>query len=730
MRTIKLLLPAALASFVVACGGGGGGSTSSSGGNPTTVNVSGAVSALNGQVAFYSPSIMDSMLAGIFGKPLFAAVSGESSVGPGVTVNLIEVDNSGTQVGAVIATTVTDASGNYSIDAPDGFVASAEHVVRAVNSAGTVVIDARVDTLTPDINTTSDASSAVIADKNMDLTKLTTDEVLVIKDAVSDVVDSTDAGASVTAFRTTLVAAAADDESVSNVVASTVAAGEICGTVKDSAGTALGNIRIVVRDFGNWVTRAKTKTAADGTYCVNVPKKGDADPYIAGKTLEGEYILGALNFTSGSFAASQWWTSTSNTTNGTGGANTQFKAEKVEVLASSTTITKDMFLDKDGARVTGTVTGTGGASVEGMRVVIRNYDTFKPLASAKVKADNTYRINVKATDYMISFRNKTRHPYASEIYRSGTTGAFNRNMASRETMVANQDNTYDAELDAGVVISGIVKDNGGTAVSGEVVYIDNNDGGRIEALRTNKSGKFRIWVNPRFTVLNTPYNIKTRGQALSADTNGADNITPTSFKLSAGTGLTFTASTTKIFGTLMSGDTPPVPVASAVVFLTNSNGDKAVSAADGTFSLYAQTAVANHYFTARMDNDVNYASGAHNGTNAVSRTARNTHAIDATGGDVDLGSLIVETLGVGAGVAYVKGNAGAGSTLVKFFTGAPATNTFMIGTNSRGDGSFNVTVPAGTYQVRSDAGSGICNITVANGATEILTFDGTGAPPC
>lgn len=733
MRTFKLLAPAVLAGLVVGCTGGT---------DPVTVSVSGAVSALNGKVAFYSPSTTDQLMAALFGKPLFAAISGESSVGPGITVNLIKVGADGKQVGAVIATATTDADGKYSIDAPEGFVASSAHVVRAVNSTGAVTVEARVDSLTPNIDTTSDVTSSVIAANALDLAKLSPAEIAEIQAAIADVVENTDATtATVDAYRAAILAAAADNEAATNVVSSSVASGQICGTVKDSAGTALGNIRIVVRDFGNWVTRAKTKTATDGTYCVNVPKKGDADKYISGKTLEGEYILGALNFTSSSFAASQWWTSTSDTAAGTGGANSQFKAEKIEVLASSTTITKDMVLDKDGARVTGTVTGPNSASVEGMRVVIRNYNTFKPLASAKVKADGSYRINVKATDYMISFRNKTRHPYASEIYRDGTTGEFNRNMASRETMVANQDNTYDAELAAGAVISGIVKDNSGTAVSGEVLFVDNADGGRIEALRTNKAGKFRIWVNPRLgSGLATPYTVRTRGQALAADTNGADDNTKTHFKLSASpsTGLIFDAQTTKILGVLVSGDATQVPVSSAVVFLTNSNKDKAVSAADGSFTLYTTNpdTTNSHYFYARMDNDVNYASGAFDGTTSVIRTPRDTAVINSAAGDFDLGNLTVQTLGVtsgiDAGVGYVKGNAGAGSTLVKFFTAAPSGATFMIGTNSRGDGSFNVTVPAGTYVVRSDVNTspGTCNITVTDGSTTTLTFDGTTTPPC
>lgn len=588
MKYSVMFVPALLAGFITGCGGSGG----------STVNVSGSVTAVNGEVAFYSPGIMETLIAGIIGKPSFAAITGETSVGAGVTINLIEVDNNGTQVGAVITSATTDVNGNYSINAPEGFVASSKYVVRAVGTS--VTEDARVDTLTPSISPTSDIVSSVIASNSLDLAALSATEISEIQAAIEDVVENTDATTStVDSFRTDILAATADSEEASNLLASTVAAGQICGTVKDSSGALLENIRIVVRDFGNWTTRAKTKTAADGSYCVNVPRTGDADTYISGKTLNGEYILGALNFTGSSFAASQWWTSTSSTVNGTGGANGQFKAEKITVGANTTTVTKDMVLDKDGARVTGTVTGPNSASVEGMRVVIRNYDTFKPLASAKVKSNNIYRINVKATDYLISFRNKTRHPYASEIYRSGTDGVNNRNLASRETMTANQSNTYNAELAAGVVISGIVKDNDGTAVSGQVVYMNNVDGGRIEALRTNKSGKFRMWVNPRLDLSDTTagtYKVWSRGQFQMANTNGDDDATPTHYKLSQNTGLTFDAQTVQVKGVLMSSDASPVPVPAAVMRLTipTVGTDLQVSAGDGSFVLYTSGASTAH----------------------------------------------------------------------------------------------------------------------------------------
>ncbi|MDH5518039.1 MAG: hypothetical protein OEY36_09530 [Gammaproteobacteria bacterium] len=701
-----------------------------------TVNVTGSVAAINGQIAFYSPDMADHILAGLFGKKLHASVPGEQSVGAGVSVNLLEVDDNGATVGAVIASAVTDASGNYSLDAPDGFVPGSQYLVRADGNGNS--IDARVTSLTADIDTISDASSSIIATNAMILGELSTDEITEIHAAVADIVESTDAVAtSVADYRSAIVSAASDDESVSNVVSSTVAVGEICGTVSDSSGAALENIRIVVRDFGNWVTRAKTKTDAAGNYCLNVPVAGDADAYIPGKIHSGEYILGALNFTGNSYAASQWWTTSSSNSDGSGGANSQFKAEKITV-SSTTSLSRNLVLDANGSRITGTVTGVGGVSVEGMRVVIRNYDTFKPLASAKVKADNTYRINVKATDYLISFRNQTRHPFASEIYRAGTDGVNNRNMASRETMIANTDHIYDAVLDSGVVISGIVKDNAAAPVSGQVVYVNNYDGGRIEALRTNKSGKFRLWVNPRLNLGDTTagaYTVWSRGQARSANTNGDDDITATDYKLSTGSGLVFDDQTIEVSGTLVSSDATPVAVSAAVMRLKSSFGtDMQVSAGDGSFKLYTSdtTNTALKVYV-RMDGSVDYGSGVYDGSAISTISITAGAAIDGSGGNVSLGTISMPTKGVGSGVGYVEGNAGAGSTNVQFRIGGVLGTDSMFGTLSRGDGSFKVTVPSATYnRVRSQAGAGSnCdNVTVAADATVTLTYHAVDAPVC
>ncbi|MBN4080160.1 hypothetical protein JYT31_00710 [Beggiatoa alba] len=724
------------------CGGGGGGSE--------TVAVSGVVSTPGGAIAFNQPSGIKTFFASFFAAPAHAAISGTAPVGAGVTVNLIEVDAAGSQVGAIIASATTDAGGAFAINAPQGFVPSSKYVIRAEGS--TTNLDSRVTSLTPNVDPLTDAASTITADKTLDLSALSVSEMDEITAAVDDIAQNIDASTlSTSALTAALVDEAKASEEVSNIASSTTSGGQICGKVKDSTNTPVANIRIVVRDFGQWVTRAKTKTDASGDYCVNVPIAGATDPNISGATLSGKYILGALNFTSTSLAASQWWTSTSSNADGSGGANNQFSGQQIDI-PSAVTLTRDIVLDANGSRIIGTVTGgTANVPLEGMRVVIRNYDTFKPLTSAKVKADGTYRVNVKATDYLITFRNRTRHPYASEVH-DDASGAINRNLATRETMVAGATQTYDANLVSGVVIAGIITD-GGVAVSGTVVRVNNADGGRIENLRTNRKGKFRIWVNPRLdSGLLTPYTLVAYGQSMPADTNGDDGSTPTSFKLSNGTNLTASAPVTTVSGRLVAADgVTPVPL--GVVFLkkvetTPSNDTSgtvdsmvskatAVSNADGSFTLHTdETGV--HLLSVRMDDNINFGSGVYDNDSNISAVShKNAGLFDVADLSVavNLGTDIrMPTLGAGNSVGYLKGNVGVGSKKVFIrIGGTSGTNSLndMATTLTRGDGSYKVTLPAVVTYDRIRSRSGNCDgRSITAGGTITLNFDGTGTPPC
>jgi len=114
-----------LAFMVGGCGGGGGDD-----GGVAQLEISGAVIAPAGRLAQVGPDL----------APV-----------PGATVELIEVDNLGVQVGPVLATSLTSSTGNYTLVLPEGLSLSAMLVVRVTGTTGPMrglVVSENVD-ITP-----------------------------------------------------------------------------------------------------------------------------------------------------------------------------------------------------------------------------------------------------------------------------------------------------------------------------------------------------------------------------------------------------------------------------------------------------------------------------------------------------------------------------------------------------------------------------------------------------
>ncbi len=728
-RKTAIVILGALTLSLGACSDGGSKNQSST--TEANPQLTGVVEAPGGQVAFNRPGLLGRLLASIFGSSAVAAIEGVAPVGAGVNIQLIEVDANGDQVGLPLAETTTGDGGVYAIVEPTGFMPGPKYVIRAAGNTGNM--DVRVSGEVNDVNPVADAVSDLIASNVSELDKLTSAEVDEIADAVAELVQNVDpTGLDSAQLSDAFKSECSANEEFNNIIDSSTAPGQICGHVADSSGNAVAGVNIIVRDYGNWVTRATAKTDTAGDYCVNVPAAGSADPYITGRTLSGDYILGAINRTDTSMAASQWWTdSSASASDGSGGANSQFGAGKVSV-ADATPLSKNFILLAGGARVQGSVTNSvDNGAVEGANVLLREYDTFMPLTSGRVQADGNYRVNVKPGDYMLSFLNRTRLPYASEIYRQGTSGAYDRNMASRETLAANTVYTYDAVLEPGVAITGTVTDNTGTAVPGQVVTIANADSGRIERLRANREGKFRLMVNPRLDpALPIPYYVQARGQNVAADTNGADDNTPTAVK-----GLLLNAPTTEIKGKLLAAD-GTTPISQAVMQLRDTvaynNVSLEVSASDGTFSVYTDTA-ADYVLQARMDNNPTYGTGqlvSSGNMGYVSFVNALATTVGSPLGDViDLGTLTMPTLGDTVGVGYLDGNAGTGGASLSIcLTGATCgKNGRLTSTQARGDGSFKISLPAGTYtslgtSVNGVTGTGCSNITILNGKTSTVSI--------
>jgi hypothetical protein len=720
-----IIIPVLLLGSVLILGGCSSSSSSNGpGGGTTPVNVAGTVSAPGGTVAFNTPHVIEKFFAMFVGVPAYAAIDGVLDVGAGVTVNLIEVDAAGVQVGAVIATTTTTAGGAYSLDAPEGFIPGPQYVVRA-DGGGGATIEARVTSTSVDVGPVSDATSDVVTTIAAgDLSTLNNAEVDAIQDAVDNVSqDINPAGLGVDALATSLQTEVANNEASSNVINSTVADGTLCGTVTDSAAAGIANVRIVVRDFGNWVTRAKIMSATDGSYCLNVPLAGDTDPFT-GNTLSGQYIVGALNRTDQTAnplkSASEWYTSG-------GGGRTQFDAEMVVVNGGIPTLNGIDFQLADGARIQGTMTTPGAGSAEGIKIIVRDYDTLVPVAWSRVEADGSYQVSVAAGDYLIFARNRTLlHPYATIMYNASNTGVDNnRNAAGRNTVAVTDTLQADFTLALGNMLRGQVLDApGGNAVQGVRVRVDLSGdvdyGGTAARLRTKKDGSYRVWLKPY-----NSYNFRSHGQAyFDVDLTAGGVIA------------NFTAQQGTVTGTLLDGNSNPVSHAKIQLYTVNTGSipyvytliSQELSNSDGSFKLYATTGAA-YKLLVRIDDTQLYGALVYGDVNTI---ATGTDISVTTGAATALGTITLPTQDVFGGAGVLNGGAGilSGTVGNNGVTGIPGGQRIEVRlsasdntgrffrTRTRGDGSYVVPMPAGSYtRVRFPGAVVYFNVLIINGAT-------------
>lgn len=671
-----------LISIVGSNGGGGGGAP------PSALQLTGTVSAPGGQLAFNTPTWLGRFFAGLLGSPAYATIEGVNPVGAGVTVNLIEIDASGNTVGNVIATATTDADGAFTLEAPEGFEPDSKYVIRA---GTTEALDAMVTSTTVDVDPLTDAVRTLITDSTNDLTTITCTEIDEIQDEVDGIVQNVDpTGLTAMQLSNALKTEAENGEETSNVIKSASSNGQICGEVTDNNGNPLANIRIVVRDFGDWVKRAKTKTDTSGNYCVNVPF--------------GDYIIGAINRTDSSMAACEWLTSS-------GGANIQFGAEKTTIY-DTITVTRNFEL-ADGGRITGSVAaGAGGslsegAALEGIEILVRNYAGFFPVTKAKVKAGGTYRINFAPGKYLIVARNRTRYTYATESY-DGAGGITNRNLGQPVNVTVGNTETVNFVLDPGHAISGQVLDGpDGNPVTGARVRFDIPDGGTAEVPRTNKQGRYHINLEPAM------YTVRSSGQSADVDISSTDQEQD------------FTAQVGTVSATLLDGSSNPV--SQAKLFLRSSDGSTLISQeptnSDGTVTLYSSTD-GNYLLQIVIEDGRFVGSSIYSGkTRLLSGDPVN---VTVEGNNL-LGSLNLPAGGVLTGTVYESdGTTPAGNLRVQVRSGGTSSNDRFVWTRTKGDGTYTISLPEGAYE-RIRAGQGdtavdINNVSITAGGTTTQDF--------
>lgn len=675
--TLPQLAVLFLAATLAACGDSSSSDPDDDTGEPTPLTITGTVSAPGGTLAFNPPTGLKRWLATLFGAPAHAALTNTGPV-DGATVSLIQIDGNGAQVGDAIATATTANGGAYTLSAPSGFTAGSTYVIKAAGSVST--LNAFVTGTTVDVDPSTEAVKELIigAVAGGSLSGVSVSEIETLQQTVQEQIQELDTTPATTGdYVTGLTTFSQNDEETSNILSSLVSAATISGTVKDASNNALAGVRMVVRDHSNWVTRAIGKTGSDGSFSVNVPA--------------GDYIVGAINTSTSNTAASEWYTA------GGGSAN-QFSAEKVTV---ATTTALDFVLD-NGGRVGGTVKASDGATpLHGIRVVLRDFTNDTPAFIAVTKTDGTFAVNVKPGTYTVTARNTTMQPYASSVYNgaaSGGTVTGGGGDASQGTPIVITENstiTTDFTLADGYRIAGLVGDGAaadplsspltGIAVRFYKAPNDATNGAFVDGLRSNKAGRYRLWLKPDV------YDVLARGQIASAVDITAANALATNFVANVGA----------VTATIKDSGGNAVPQAKVRVYDSGFEYKGfEVSNGDGTVTIYSNV-TDDHVVEIKIDNGQMIGSTIYSGFtrlldgDVVPFTLGQTLPIDSdTGGTTPFPTVTLPAGGVLSGTVTAQtGGTPLANVIVQVRKGGTGNNARFVSTRTQSDGTYSVSVP-------------------------------------
>lgn len=671
-----------------------------------SIPVLGTVSGPGGLIAFKGSTLLDRMVAALFGQSAVAGIDDLVSPVPSATVSVFEINADGDLVDpSPITTTTTDGNGSFELAAPLDAPAP-KYIVRATGSSG--ALDSRIFKTNIDVDPLTDAVSNLITDVADDLGLIENAEIQIIQEVVEDLVyDIDSSGANASQLSSRLATEAQDNIGVNNTINSMVAAGSICGTVKNPGAAVLANIKILVRDYIDTDTRARTYTDASGDYCVDVPL--------------GSYIVAAVNNTDDSIdpdrSASEWYS--------VGGiAYTRDNAEEVTV-ANTTPVTGIDFDLESGARITGNVSANNtGANLQGIRVTIRDFNERFVVTTERTDSDGNYSLNVIPGNYLVTARNSTTHAYASEIY-DGATGTNKRSLGALVSLTVGEQETVNFSLQQGRLLSGTITDGASSLAVANSRIVINNSGAGAERLRTNNKGEYKLWLIPGI------YDVYAYGQqGTGTDLSTSDQV------------VNFTGSVSNITGTVqnMAGTLAVKNVEVRVMDSTGSLIGSEISKADGTFTSYSNQ-TGNHLVEFKITQTSNIAGMIYNGHTRL--LSGDTVNIASVGSDQNLGTINLPDGVTLTGHVYAESFGSVTLTPIADFrvqlrddddlttagTGNILDDRFQQ-VRTRSDGSYQISVPAsvvaGTYdriKMRDATGNGNCNtITLSPILDNVLNF--------
>jgi hypothetical protein len=462
----------------------------------------------------------------------------------------------------------------------------------------------------------------------------------------------------------------------------------IAGTVTDSGGAPLANIKIVVRDFTQQVKRAEALTDANGNYTLSINS--------------GDYIVGALNLGTTSTAASEWWTC--NDVNGgpTCGVSVQNSAAKVSVGASMATAN---FKLEPGARILGSIVSSGAATpLAGVELVVRDFNSTEVAFSKVAETDGSFVINVRPGLYLLSSRNQTTLPFAGAPYNGpatgGTTtsgGGAHTNDATPISLVAGDAFTYSFALVEGGLVNGTVTDGAsptpnpvaGLAVRFAATTASDVTGAFLEAVATDLTGAYRIWVKPG------TYAVRARGQVATPTVVAfSSNNNPPTVDFGAAVGRATVA-------VHAPDGTPLSEVKVQVLDLSSNFMGSENTIGDGSIEFYAFAGSA-YRIQFLLDNGSTVAGTVtYDGTSTpTTLVLASGSAVAFTAGSattpVALGTITLPAGGELKGTVKI-GTVATGNVVVQVRSGGFGGAARVVTTRTSADGTYSVSLPAATY---------------------------------
>jgi hypothetical protein len=632
-------------------------------------------------------------------KPVIGTVSalGLPASLQGASIQVVQVDDTGATLDTIATGVVSD--GTYNLNIPETVNPASDIIFRVTDTSdGGVTMDARYTQPSVIVSPISHAASNLVTDIASDLNTITPDEIQQMERTLTQIaLDTGTQNATIDQYAATLISKLKSNLETAHIASSSVTSGEICGLVQDSNNQVLAGITIVVRDFDTHTLRAQTETKDipddNGfNYCVSVPTTDEKD-VITQQIADGFYIVGAINRTNTSFAASDWWTSS-------GGAPLRIEAGKLSFIETNT-ITANFTLEP-GVRIEGTVNIASdgpGDPLPGINVMARSKVNQFLAAGAVTDATGFYRINVAPGEYIIESRNNTSQPYASETYNDAS-GSNIRNFGSVINLAAEQTFTANFELDSGTKLSGEVKEND-VAVTGIRVMIDQASGGASTRMRvTNVDGSYQVWLRPDL------YKAYAYGQEESVDMQ----LGPQS--------VTFTQPVAKLPVEVRHKGNAVSKVKARLMY--EPDGDPQLrstdfSKSDGSLTLYSVTS-GSHLVVARVEGQEAFGSIIYdNQTVLGSGTPVSLNPPDEITPPLTLnlrdGGLLTGT------VLDTSENPVANFKVTVYQQSFSGAYDQFVSTRTRSDGSYALSLPQGIYAAVTAADENCLNVPIVAGET-------------